>query len=92
MATNSEAPLGVLQQGFTKSPFYKYERSDKALLTHTAQTKGQLARVCLNIDISKPFRGSLNVSNGNQTILIPLIYGGLCALRNSEVHALEAWP
>lgn len=39
--------------------------------------KGKFTRVCVNIDITKPFPGSLNIIKGDISIRVPLIYEGL---------------
>ena len=54
--------------------------------------KGKFARVCLNIDISKPLPGTLTIPTRNRDLVIPLIYEGLhevCALCGSNFHSLE---
>ena len=57
--------------------------------------KGKFARVCLNIDISKPLPGTLKIPTPNRDLVIPLIYEGLhevCALCGSNAHTLEQCP
>lgn len=57
--------------------------------------KGRFARVCVNIHITKPLRGSLKLTNAPHMFEVPLIYEGLhevCALCGSDAHALEACP
>jgi len=61
------------------------------------RSKGKFARVCLNIDISKPLRGSLflPVPNKVQPLEVPISYEGLhevCAWCGSNAHALDACP
>ena len=61
------------------------------------RSKGKFARVCLNIDITKPLRGSLfiPVPNQSQPLEVPISYEGLhevCAWCGSNAHALEACP
>lgn len=53
------------------------------------------ARVCLNIDISKPLRGFVNLSPFDLSREVPLIYEGLheiCAFWGDENHKLELFP
>jgi len=61
------------------------------------RSKGKFARVCLNIDISKPLRGSLFIPIPNQSrpLEVPISYEGLhevCALCGSDAHELEVCP
>jgi len=61
------------------------------------RSKGKYARVCLNIDITKPLRGSLFIPlpNNTQPLEVPISYEGLhevCALCGSNAHALESCP
>jgi len=61
------------------------------------RSKGKFARVCLNIDITKPLRGSLYIPIPNQThpLEVPISYEGLhevCAMCGSNAHELEACP
>jgi len=61
------------------------------------RSKGKFARVCLNIDITKPLRGSLFIPIPNQSrpLEVPISYEGLhevCAMCGSDAHELEACP
>jgi len=61
------------------------------------RSKGKFARVCLNIDISKPLRGSLFIPIPYQSrpLEVPISYEGLhevCALCGSDAHELEVCP
>jgi len=61
------------------------------------RSKGKFARVCLNIDITKPLRGSLLIPIPNQTrpLEVPISYEGLhevCAWCGSNAHELDACP
>jgi len=61
------------------------------------RSKDKFARVCLNIDITKPLRGSLFIPIPNQPkpLEVPISYEGLhevCALCGSVAHELEACP
>jgi len=57
--------------------------------------KGKFARVCLNIDISKPLPSTLKIPTPIRQLIIPLIYEGLhevCALCGSNSHSLDQCP
>jgi len=57
--------------------------------------KGKFARVCINLDITKPLPGSLSVSCMGSSLRVPIIYEGLlevCPLRGGESHQLETCP
>uniref|UniRef100_A0A7C9ABN9 DUF4283 domain-containing protein n=2 Tax=Opuntia streptacantha TaxID=393608 RepID=A0A7C9ABN9_OPUST len=61
------------------------------------RSKGKFARVCLNIDITKPLRGSLFLPIPNQPhpLEVPISYEGLhevCTLCGSNAHDLEVCP
>jgi len=61
------------------------------------RSEGKFARVCVNIDITKPLRGSLfiPVPNQNTPLEVPISYEGLyevCAVCGSDAHNLEACP
>ena len=61
------------------------------------RSKGKFARVCINIDITKPLRGSLFIPVPNQSrpLEVPISYEGLhevCAMCGSDAHELEACP
>ena len=61
------------------------------------RSKGKFARVCLNIDITKPLRGSLFLPIPNQPrhLEVPISYEGLhevCAWCESNAHDLDACP
>jgi len=61
------------------------------------RSKGKFARVCLNIDITKPLRGSLFLPVPNQLkpFEVPISYEGLhevCALCGSDAHGIETCP
>ena len=61
------------------------------------RSKGKFARVCLNIDISKPLRGSLflPIPNQSRPLEVPISYEGLhevCAWCGSNAHELDACP
>jgi len=61
------------------------------------RSKGKFARVCMNIDITKPLRGSLFIPVPNQPrpLEVPISYEGLhevCAVCGSEAHVLEECP
>ena len=61
------------------------------------RSKGKFARVCLNVDITKPLRGSLflPVPNQPQPLEVPISYEGLhevCAWCGSNAHVLDACP
>jgi len=56
--------------------------------------KGKFARVCLNIDISKPLSSTLRILTPSHKLSIPLIYDGLhevCALCGNNAHTLDTW-
>lgn len=57
--------------------------------------KEKFARVCLNIDISKPLPGTLRIPIPFRELSIPLIYEGLhevCAHCGSNAHSLDQCP
>jgi len=57
--------------------------------------KGKFARVCVNIDITKPLPGSITVSRLTGCLRVPLIYEGLhevCPLCGGESHILQSCP
>lgn len=57
--------------------------------------KGKFARVCLNIDITQPFPGSLTIARDGLSMRVPLIYEGLhevCPLCGGESHQLASCP
>lgn len=57
--------------------------------------KGKFALVCLNIDITQPFPGSLTLARDGLSMRVPLIYKGLhevCALCGGESHQLASCP
>jgi len=61
------------------------------------RSKGKFARVCLNIDISKPLRGSLflPIPHHPRPLEVPISYEGLhevCAWCGSNAHDLDACP
>ena len=61
------------------------------------RSKGKFARVCLNIDITKPLRGSLFLPIPIQLrpLEVPISYEGLhevCAWCGSNAHDLDAYP
>ena len=61
------------------------------------RSKGKFARVCINIDITRPLRGSLFIPIPNQPspLEVPISYEGLhevCALCGSNAHNLNAYP
>uniref|UniRef100_A0A7C9CSY6 DUF4283 domain-containing protein n=1 Tax=Opuntia streptacantha TaxID=393608 RepID=A0A7C9CSY6_OPUST len=61
------------------------------------RSKGKFARVCLNIDITKPLRGSLFLPIPNQPrpLEVPISYEGLhevCAWCGSNAHNLDTCP
>jgi len=48
--------------------------------------KGKFARVCLNIDVTKPLRGTLTVPTSECVLQLPISYEGLhevCAIYGS---------
>ena len=57
--------------------------------------KGKFARVCVNIDITKPLPGSVTVSRLAGCLRVPLIYEGLhevCPLCGGESYILQSCP
>lgn len=57
--------------------------------------KGKFARVCLNVDVTKPLRGTLTINSSATILHLPISYEGLhevCAICGSTVHAVEACP
>jgi len=57
--------------------------------------KGRFARVCVNIDITRPLPSSLIVTNCGLSTRVPLIYEGLhevCPLCGGDSHQLETCP
>jgi len=61
------------------------------------RSKGKFARICLNIDITKPLRGSLFLPIPNQPrpLEVPISYEGLhevCAWCGSNAHDLDTCP
>ena len=61
------------------------------------RSKGKIARVCINIDITKPHRGSLFIPILNQprALEVPISYEGLhevCAMCGSDAHEMETCP
>jgi len=57
--------------------------------------KGKFARVCLNVDVTKPPRGTLAIPTSESVLHLPISYEGLhevCAISGSMTHALEACP
>jgi len=93
----------------TRLPLELWEEDTlKQLLQHVGQfirvddiilnrSKGKYARVCLNIDITKPLKGSLFIPlpNNPKPLEVPISYEGLhevCALCGSNAHALESCP
>ena len=57
--------------------------------------EGKFARICINLDITKPLPGSLTVSRMGSSLRVPIIYGGLhevCLLCGDESHQLESCP
>ena len=54
--------------------------------------KGKFARVCVNLDITKPLTGSLTVSRVEACLRVPIIYEGfheVCPLCGGDSHQLE---
>ncbi|KAJ8436019.1 hypothetical protein Cgig2_007677 [Carnegiea gigantea] len=54
--------------------------------------KGKFARVCINLDITKPLPSSITITKGDMTMRVPIIYEGLhevCLLCGGESHQLE---
>jgi len=61
----------------------------------TLRLKGRFARVCVNIDITRPLPRSLTITNCGLSTRVPLIYEGLnevCPLCGGHSHQLEACP
>jgi len=57
--------------------------------------KGKFARVCINIDITKPLSGSITVARVEGCLKVPLIYEGLhevCPLCGGDSHLLQTCP
>ena len=57
--------------------------------------KGKFARVCVNLDISKPLPGSLTIQRPESCVRFPIIYEGLhevCPLCGAASHQLQACP
>lgn len=57
--------------------------------------KEKFARVCVNLDITKPLPGSLTIVKGDMAMRVPIIYDGLhevCPLCGGESHQLEVCP
>ena len=57
--------------------------------------KGKFVRVCVNLDVTKPLRGSVSVVRPEGCLRIPLIYEGLhevCPLCGRESHQLQSCP
>ena len=57
--------------------------------------KGRFARVCVNIDVSKPLPGTLSIPTPKALLRIPITYEGLhevCALCGGGDHLLELCP
>jgi len=72
----------------------QFIKVDDITLNHS---KGKFARVCINIDITKPLRGSLFIPIPNQPrpLEVPISYEGLhevYAMYGSDAHELEACP
>jgi len=90
-------PLELWEEDFLKQLLHDvghYLKVDDITLN---RSKGKFARVCLNIDITKPLRGSLFIPIPNQSrpLEVPISYEGLhevCALCGSDAHDLEACP
>ena len=56
---------------------------------------GKFARVCVNIEVTKPLSGSITVSRVEGCLRVPLIYEGLhevCPLCGGESHQLQSCP
>jgi len=57
--------------------------------------KGRFARVCVNVDVTKPLPGTLSIPTPKATLHIPITYEGLhevCALCGGSDHLLELCP
>ena len=57
--------------------------------------KDKFARMCVNLDITKPLPGSLIVSRVERCLRVPIIYEGLheaCSLCGGNFHQLETCP
>jgi len=57
--------------------------------------KGKFARVCVNIDVTKPLPRSITVSRAEGCLRVPVIYEGLhevCPLCGGESHQLQSYP
>ena len=67
-------------------------RSDQNTLL---RLKGKFARICVNLDVTKPLPGSISVVRPQGCLRFPLIYEGLhevCPLCGGESHQLQACP
>ncbi|KAJ8443344.1 LOW QUALITY PROTEIN: hypothetical protein Cgig2_015825 [Carnegiea gigantea] len=54
--------------------------------------KGRFAQVCLNVDVTKPLRGTLTIPTPEAILSLPISYEGLhevCAIYSSTAHALD---
>jgi len=57
--------------------------------------KGKFARVCVNIDVTKPLPGSVTIARAEGGLRVPLIYEGLhevCPLCGGDSHQLNTCP
>jgi len=57
--------------------------------------KGKFARVCLNVDVTKPLRGTLTIPTSEAILSVPISYEGLhevCAICGSTAHPLDTYP
>jgi len=57
--------------------------------------KGKFARVCVNIEVTKPLPGRITVSRAEGCLRVPLIYKGLhevCPLCGGESYQLQTFP
>ena len=57
--------------------------------------KGKFARVCVNIDITKPLPGSVSIARTTGCLRVPLLYEGLhevCPLCGGESHQIQSCP
>ena len=57
--------------------------------------KGKFARICVNVDITRPLSGSITIAKDGFSSRVPLIYEGLhevCPLCGGESHQLESCP